>query len=92
MLGVLERIEDGTQSELVTDIAATDGFLVVDRGSNSIVTARTYIGPTPEDEALIGWNEITVPVPAGWSWRVEVGNAAWADLRVTWVPLEPAAE
>jgi hypothetical protein len=65
---------------------------VVDRGSSSIVVARIYVGPTPDTEALVGRNEITLPVPAGWSWRVEVGNAAWADLRVTWVPLEGADE
>jgi hypothetical protein len=88
--GDLERIEDGTQSELVEGVADTDGFLLVDQGSNENVSAKVYVGPTPDTVERVGFFRLTVPVPAGWAWRVEVTNAAWADLNVIWTPLVPA--
>jgi hypothetical protein len=37
----------------------------------------------------VGYDRGTLPVPAGWAWRVEVTNAGWAELRVLWVPIAP---
>lgn len=84
--GVLEeltRLDDGSGPGTLESVAVDQGFLLIYQ-DYEWAHARVAIGPDADSLSTVCFDCTSVPVPAGWTWRVSTSNAR-EGLRIHWL-------
>ncbi|HCH65800.1 MAG TPA: hypothetical protein DFR83_23565, partial [Deltaproteobacteria bacterium] len=89
MLEELTRLDDGDGPSELSGLATEQGVLFVYQNYENAHTT-VAIGPDADTLSTVCWDCTAVPVPAGWSWRVNTSNAR-SGLAIQWLGPEGSA-
>ena len=89
MLEELTRLDDGDGPGELSGLATEQGVLFVFQNYEYAHTTIA-IGPDADTLSTVCWDCTSVPVPAGWSWRVNTSNAR-SGLAIQWLGPEGSA-